>query len=162
MLSIGIALIVLLCGLLVLFLREDRRRASAQAAVGMVMGFWRGAERRCSVRLRLPASVRYRILTPYGNGNEDREAVSVNVSEGGLCLRMYERLTPPMMVQFEILLPDAAEPIRGTGEVRWAQEERSTDARRMFLTGIQFSYVSLEERDRLIQMLKGARTAART
>ena len=162
MLSIGVALIVLLCGLLILFLWEDRRRASAQGSAGTVLGFWKDAERRCSVRLRLPASVRYRILTPHSDGHADREAVSENISEGGLCLRMYERLTPPVMVQFEILPRGAAEPIRGTGEVRWTQEERSTDERRTFLTGIQFSHVSQEERDRLIQTLKGARTAART
>ena len=162
MLSIGVALIVLLCGLLILFLREDRRRASAQVPAGVVTGFWKGAELRCSVRLRLPASVRYRILTPHGDGHEDHEAVGENVSEGGFCLRMYERLTPPVTVQFEILPHGAVEPVRGTGEVRWTQEERSTDARRTFLTGIQFSHLNQDECNQLIHTLKGTRKAART
>lgn len=156
MLSVGFALVVLLCGLLLLLLWEERRRAAAQPAAATLAGWWKGRrERRRCPRLRLALSVRYDVLAANGSGTDPQgEAVSDNVSDSGICLRLYERLTPPARLKLAIQLPRGAEPIRGVGEVRWTCEEKPTDGRRTFLAGIHFLQISPTDHERLAAVLK--------
>ena len=152
---IGIALVALLSGLLVLFLWEERRETTGQLSLGSIAGLWRGSERRRYPRIKTAVTVRYEILTTEGGG-QWRQVHSHDDSAGGMCLRLYERLAAQTRLRFEIRLPRLAEPIRGTGEVRWTQDEARTGTRRTFLTGVQFLQLTPDDLNRLLQTLTPA------
>ena len=150
---IGIVLVVLLSGLLILFLWEERRDTSGRLALGAVTGLWKGAEHRRYARTRTALSVRYEILTSEGVGRW-QHVTSRDLSAGGMCLRLYERLTPHTRLKFEIRLPRLTDPICGTGQVRWIQDEERVGPRRTFLTGVQFEQLDAHDLERLLHTIK--------
>lgn len=155
MLLVSVLLVALLSGLLLLLLWEDRKGALHRAAPGRLTGWWTTAERRSRKRRQVALDVWYEVLIAAGADTvEHHQAVSDNVSEGGICLRLYERLNPRTTLKFEILLPHDPAPVCGTGEVRWTRERELAGARRTFLSGIQFVDLHPSERDRLSRTLR--------
>ena len=156
MLLLGMSLISLLSGLLIVVLWEERRAAKQGGPQGFLTGLWTtGRERRHFRRIRFALPIRYEVMLSAAVVSGAWTTVeSHDVSEGGMCLRMYERLAILTRLKFEIPLHRPEILIRGTGEVRWTQEEAHSGARRTFRTGVQFVQISPQDRERLLHLLK--------
>lgn len=159
MLLIGILLVVLLSSLLIFVLWDDRR-AAKNGHAGWLTGLWTGPERRCAKRTRMEVPIRYEVMLSQAVVSGTWHMVSTrDVGEGGMCVRLYERLPTATRLKFEISLQHPEETIHGAGEVRWSAEEPHSGARRTFRTGIQFLQIAPDDQDRLLQLLKKPLTA---
>lgn len=70
------------------------------------------------------------------NLEKEHQAMTANLSRGGMAVRCPELLTPGSAIQFVLELPQRAEPVRGRGEIAWAKPEG--------LMGIRFYLVGEE------------------
>ena len=156
MLLLGMALIILLSGLLIVVLWEERRTTKQEGPQGLLTGLWTGRrERRRFRRIRVALPIRYEVmLSATVVSGAWNTVASEDMSEGGMCLRMYERLALLTRLKFEIPLRHPDGLIRGTGEVRWTQEEPRSGARRTFRAGVQFVQISPQDLERLLHLLK--------
>lgn len=131
--------ILLLVGLMAVIWWEERH-LHRRLQRGLLTEVWDGPDRRRATRLKLALEVRYRLIASSGNGTNGH---TINISSGGMCASMIERLSERTELRFEILLPIGRESaaIRGRGEVVWVKEgsrhPRQPD-QRTFITGIRF------------------------
>ncbi len=155
MLLVGIFLVVLLSSLLIFVLWEDRLTAKNNGPAGWLTGLWTGPERRCAKRIRMELPIHYEVmLSPVVVSGTWHSVSTQDVSEGGMCVRLYERLPAATHLKFKISLQYQEETIHGAGEVRWTSEELRSGARRTFRTGIQFLQIAPYDQERLLQFLK--------
>ena len=92
-------------------------------------------ERRKFVRLKAIVEVKYVVIGKPGQ----MKVFSKNVSAGGLCILMEERLDKDTPLQLHIKIPDLKEPIRALGRVVWQQE---SDQPGKLNTGVEFVGIS--------------------
>jgi c-di-GMP-binding flagellar brake protein YcgR len=87
----------------------------------------KGAERRKYARLDLALTVSYKVSGQAGgNPMDPREAVSSDVSLGGLRLMTPTKLENGTMLDLEIILGEAGKPINAEGEVMWQNKISET------------------------------------
>lgn len=110
-----------------------------------------GDERRKFARLDLALTVSYRVvgqspLVPL----DPREAVSSDVSLGGLRLMTPARLQNGTLLDLEILLgEEAADPISASGEVVWQNRISETS----FETGVQIKGMPAADKKRFMEFV---------
>lgn len=107
-------------------------------------------ERRKYVRLNGSLAIRYKILKNDDVSSEiesfDSQALSTNISEGGIRITMKEKLSPSDKILLQVTLPDKSMSVKLIGEVVWQQEEKDDiTGDNKFDTGIK--YIKIEARD---------------
>lgn len=147
--------IVLVAALIAIIWWEDRRLRQRHRQA-LLTEVWDGPERRRATRLKMALEVHYRLLA---SGNNGKGGETVNVSSGGMCANMVERLAEHTALQFEILLPIGRESaaIRGRGEVMWVKEGSSRPRQpqqRTFITGIRFLELDPSAKQVLLSFLE--------
>lgn len=110
-----------------------------------------GAERRKFARLDLALTVSYRVTGEAGGTPVDpREAVSSDVSLGGLRLMTPAVLANGTLLDLEILLGDQEEnPIRAEGEVVWQNRISDTS----YETGVMIKNMPNDDKSRFMQFV---------
>jgi len=97
------------------------------------MNIQHGAERRKFARLDLALTVSYAVLDPTGQPVDPREALSTDISAGGLRLMTPSPLENGAMLDLNIFLAeDEDNPVRAKGEVIWQSKLSNTS----FETGV--------------------------
>lgn len=108
-----------------------------------------GAERRRFPRLDVELIVRYKVLS---TSEQEFEATTKNISQGGLCLLTHEELKPDTFLAVEIKFPQTPEPVVAIGHVVWSQASPlgpSPAGHRRFDNGIEFEKISDSDRQRI-------------
>ena len=93
-------------------------------------------DRRRYVRYNLSARVTYTKL----NSNEEKEAISKNIADGGICLVIDENINESELINFKIYLLKDTPPIKLTGKVVWSKEIPATQEseKKKFCIGTEF------------------------
>jgi c-di-GMP-binding flagellar brake protein YcgR len=103
-------------------------------------------ERRQYPRLNSNVDIAYSF---QGRKDAKEKSVSKNISAGGICLILYERVEVGMSLLLEIRLPGVGEPIYAEGEIKWIKEFFiSVDNTTRYDAGIEF--VNIKENARHI------------
>lgn len=109
-----------------------------------------GAERRKFARLDLALTVSYAVLDPAGQPVDPREALSSDISAGGLRLMTPTPLENGATLELNIFLADDEEtPIRAKGEVVWQTRLSSTS----FETGVVIKGMPDEDKKRFMSFV---------
>ena len=87
---------------------------------------------------RFPSS----LLTDYNIGSEPINSIGVtkNISLGGICLNVYQRIKVGATLKLGIYLPDIAEPVAAIGKLVWTRETLGREY--PFEAGIKFELFS--------------------
>lgn len=105
-------------------------------------------ERRQSVRINESLSVKYQVVKSFRMVTSR----SKDISEGGICLPILQRLQPKVKLDIEITLESNARPIKAIGEIIWMREV--ADLRFPFIVGIKFLKIKPEALDCLRAYIK--------
>lgn len=110
-----------------------------------------GAERRKFARLDLALTVSYQIVGHASNKPSDpREAVSSDVSLGGLRLMAPTPIENGTLLDLEILLgEDEAHPISADGEVVWQNKISSVS----YETGVRITGMPKDDKKRFMEFV---------
>jgi len=111
----------------------------------------KGAERRKFARLDLALTVSYKVAGESGTTPADpREAISSDVSLGGLRLMTPTELKNGTLLDLEVVLgDDEASPIRASGEVMWQNKISPTS----FETGVMIKGMPDDDKSRFMQFV---------
>ncbi len=101
-------------------------------------------ERRRYIRLDASLVVRYKIL--HGKLSED-QTLSKNISSGGICVPLKERIPTGVHLDMEINLPTEKQPIKLIGEVVWQKE--IPNERGGLDTGIRYVKINILDRQKI-------------
>lgn len=148
-----ILILVLVTCLIVLVIEEGKAKR-AKVSKGSMREYWDGSERRQSMRVTMSLVVRYSVEKKYHikvNGHMD------DVSSGGMRLTASEKLPEGSLLLLEFELPEQKNAVFAEGKVIWSEgkfEERDTEGKRVFQTGIQFANMLVEDRKRLLACIK--------
>ena len=107
-------------------------------------------ERRKFPRLNLAVDIEYSVLQkePFLKV----EVQSKNLSSGGICLIVYEKVKVGDNLALVINLPEGERPIQVKGIVRWIGEFiLSADKKNSWDVGVEFEGISEAEREKLSQ-----------
>lgn len=109
------------------------------------------AERRKFARLDLALTVSYRVAEQASDvGGDPREAVSSDISLGGLRLMTPTALENGTMLDLEILLgEDEEHPVHADGEVVWQNKVSSTS----YETGVMIRGMPVEDKKRFMEFV---------
>ena len=102
-------------------------------------------EKRKFVRIGWPIVIQYRVLEEPSTQDQ---IVGRNISEGGVCFTVYERLTKWTKLDMQIHVPFDSMPIFAKGKVVWIKklgEEHS----KTFDAGVIFTEIEPKEHKRL-------------
>ncbi len=104
-------------------------------------------ERRQTIRISDSFKITYKVISPPdGWGN----AVSMNISKGGIAFPVNQRLLPGIVIELQIKLLENTSPIEATGEVVWVKENPEKENQEFpYIIGIKFINIDLRERDRI-------------
>lgn len=153
-LSLQIILIFILIFTLSALYLDDKQRQKSKITTSRVTRFWEGNERRCYVRIDIDLPVRYTI--PRGSVNLDAIKTK-NISVGGICMTLNEKLNMHEILALEIELPEGPMPVMVKGEIVWVREDIAQsrkDEIRHFDIGIEFRELLSKDRDRLFKFIK--------
>lgn len=95
-----------------------------------------GSERRKFPRLRETCSIRVRPIAGATIPGEGMDAITVNISGGGLCYRSEVRVEPGEFLAVEMNLPEFSSPIVAMGRASFCEESSGG-----FEVGIEFWWV---------------------
>lgn len=95
-----------------------------------------GSERRKFPRLRETCSIRVRPIAGATIPSDGMDAITVNISGGGLCYRSEERVEPGEFLAVEMNLPEFSSPIVAMGRASFCEEASGG-----FEVGIEFWWV---------------------
>ena len=111
----------------------------------------RGVERRKYARLDLAITVSYRVAGQSGTQSVDpREAISSDISAGGLRLMTPTPLDNGTMLELEMLLGDQeVNPVRAEGEVVWQNKISDTS----FETGVMIKGMPEADKKRFMEFV---------
>ena len=105
-------------------------------------------------RLKVVIKVQRENIDQEDSGPEDIE-VSRNISKGGICLAMSEKLEPNERVLLEIALSEGGS-LRLKARVAWVMENVKSqpwEAKQVsYGTGIEFLNISDEDREKIIKL----------
>lgn len=102
-------------------------------------------EKRKFVRITWPIIVLYKTLEEPHTGDQ---IVGKDISEGGVCFTVYERLTKGTILEVQIYFPSDTMPIFGKGEVVWIKRIGAEHAK-TFEVGVAFTYIEPRDQKRL-------------
>lgn len=155
--------IILICVLMLILAAlyiDERQKRSAKIAAGKLTEIWDGAERRRFLRVNTGMPVKYTI--PAGSKNHN-PTKSKNISAGGICITINEKLPPKSLLDLEIDLPDSAKPLVVRGEVMWTKEETgdaNAQGIRRFSVGVEFKEILSRDPKRLVKFIEEAQKTA--
>ena len=112
-----------------------------------------GDERRQFVRLDTNLAVTYKVL-PSSVPERLEATKTKNVSEGGLCVFLNQRLPVGTPMEFQINLPGRDKPAAFTGEITWCEEFEvvgKTQRERVVQAGVRFVFIHPKDREALMQ-----------
>jgi len=108
------------------------------------------AERRKYARLDLALTVSYKVAgQTAGQPADPREAVSSDVSLGGLRLMTPTALENGTMLDLEVLLGEEGKPIKAEGEVMWQNKISETS----FETGVMIRRMPDEDKSEFMKFV---------
>lgn len=149
MLYIQITIILVLIFILIALYLDERQKRKKSVPTGRVTQIWNGAERRRSVRVTSDIPIRYNLPS---NQKEFKASRTKNISTGGACTVLNEKLSSGTKLIAEISLPNHRPPVILTAQVVWTSEETTQpdpSGIRHFNVGIEFINISPRDRDRL-------------
>jgi hypothetical protein len=137
LLFIEITFIALLAGILIMVYRREGRISTKARRRASVDGYWSGKERRRHVRFKDRLDVDYSVIK---GGKPRKGGRTIDVSEGGLRMLIYEKLIQGEVLELIIELPGTGAAARVNGKVVWSEEasDPDQDGRRTFYSGLQF------------------------
>ena len=101
-------------------------------------------EQRKDIRVNGSVKISYRVISPPdGWGN----AVTINISKGGIALPTDHTLLPGVVLELKIDLLNNTDPINATAEVVWVKEKINNTM--PYTIGLKFLNISLRDRDRI-------------
>lgn len=107
-------------------------------------------ERRLFPRLSASVDIQYNVVarvTPSGENS-----VSKNISAGGICLIVYEKIEPGSILDLKFSIPEDNRCIEAKGRVIWSEHFTvGTDAADKYDVGIEFTEVSQDDRQKISQ-----------
>jgi len=159
-LIIWLLIIVLLTMVLYTLYRGEKASAKRLLPNALIEECWAGKERRQHVRFEQCLAVNYIIAKRSrlnNNGN------TVNISEGGMKLLLPEKLTSGAIIYFKIHLPEPRKAVEVEGSVVWSEDAEGQDqsGKRLFHSGIKFSYIKEPSGTPLIDYLRSIASAAK-
>jgi uncharacterized protein (TIGR02266 family) len=101
-------------------------------------------ERRKYVRLTADVEVRYDVLDT--KSHEAMQAVTRNISAGGICLIINEQLPIGTVLQLDIYLPQNQPVIKAKGKIVWISAFRMANEKERYDAGIEFIEIDEEQR----------------
>ncbi|MFH1094455.1 MAG: PilZ domain-containing protein [Candidatus Omnitrophota bacterium] len=106
------------------------------------------SERRKFPRLNLSVDIEYSVIGK--NQSSKSEGVTKNISSGGICVIVYERIDIGDILSLVINLPAGERPIQTEGRVVWIGDFiLSDDKRSSWDTGVEFTEISEDDSQRL-------------
>ncbi|MCX5715868.1 MAG: PilZ domain-containing protein [Candidatus Omnitrophica bacterium] len=156
-LVIQLILVSVLFLILIALYVDEKHKHKFKIPTGILTQFWDGSERRRFVRVDADIPVKYSLsLKPNGTS----VVKTADISIGGVCITLAEKLTPKQNLAVEIGLPDAGKSaIVAKGRVAWVKESesQSQDGIRYFTAGIEFCEISRNGMACLLNFVKNAR-----
>lgn len=148
-----ILMAVLLLILITLYIDEKQKR-QAKIPTGKLTHIWDGSERRRFVRISTNVPVRYSLPK---NPNDIKISKTKDISTGGICITINEKLIPRARLCLEIEPRESHGPILAKGEVAWVKENTeamSKEGIRYFDIGIEFKDILPKDKERLFGFVK--------
>lgn len=156
-LIIQLILISVLVLILLAFYIDEKRKRKFKIPTGILTQMWNGSERRRFVRIEANIPVKYNLsLKPDGTN----AVKTTDISIGGVCITLSEKLSPKQRLAVEIDLPDTNKgPVFAKGQVAWIKEAEpvSVNGIRYFTAGIEFCEISRNGMSSLLNFVKNAR-----
>lgn len=151
---IQIILIIVLFLILGALYIDEKQKQRRRAPSGKLIQFWDGSERRVFTRLNCDIPIKYSLphQTPHA-----KFANSKDVSIGGICVSVKEKLSLNDKLSLEIDFPGGGHPVIVTGQVAWVKEDTPKNNPmevRRFRAGLEFKDISPRDRDRLLKFIK--------
>jgi len=149
-----IIVIVLLLTMYALLAEERRKRKSSLPLVRLTSS-WEDKNRRFFTRIEADLSATYH--RPKKNNSGVRSSTTRNISMGGVCILIKEKLTISEKISLTVSLPECSNPITVLGEVVWVKEDvkhLETRGIRAFEIGVQFKEISSMAQDELFRFIK--------
>lgn len=149
--------IILICVLILILASlylDERYKQKNKIPKGKLTQFWDGTERRRFVRISANVPVRYSL--PKG-GDNLKVVKTKDISIGGICMTITEKLSPNIGLRLEIELGEATSPIFAKGEVVWVKEDadlKDKEGIRYFSVGVEFREILPKDRERLVGFIK--------
>jgi c-di-GMP-binding flagellar brake protein YcgR len=150
-----ILIVVLFCILGALYL-DEKYKTKIKFPTGKLTQLWDGSERRRYVRVSANVPIRY--SRPKDSKNNIKVIKTKDISIGGICMIINEKLSPHIKLCMEIDMPSPVGPISAKGEVVWIKEnpeEKNAEGIRYFSIGIEFSDVQPKDKERLFTYIRG-------
>jgi c-di-GMP-binding flagellar brake protein YcgR len=151
----GVLFSVLILILAALYV-EERRKKISRAPTGKLIHVWDGSERRRFVRMPVSIPIKY----SFPKKIENIKAAKIkDISIGGACLVINEKLNIKTNICLEIKTADNSAPILARGEVVWIKESVETqdsEGIRHFSIGIEFKDILSKDRERLSKFIMDA------
>lgn len=137
--------------ILITLIIEEKRLKKMKLQPAKVTGAWKGAERRAHIRIDTILSIKYSI------NHEKKNSLSKNISCGGILIQLSEKLSESTPLRLDIHLPDTERPVFARGEVVWVKDLPHIDeaGRRIFDTGVKFTWMHPKDRERLDKHITG-------
>lgn len=109
-------------------------------------------DRRECIRVDESLRINYKLLESFLSTSSK----SKNISLGGICLPVFQRLDPGIVLALEIHLRNFSKPIVAVGEVVWRSEKEGLKPTLEFPfeIGIRFIKIKLADRNRLIKHIE--------
>lgn len=109
-----------------------------------------GDERRQFVRLDTTLPVMYKVL-PSSVPERLEATQTKNVSEGGLCVFLKEKLPAGTPMEFLVTLPGRPKPAAFTAEVIWCEVSEVAGTSKVIQAGVRFVFINPKDREALMQ-----------
>lgn len=151
---VQIILIIILLSILILLYLDEKQKKKAKVSTGKLTQVWDGSERRRFLRVPTDIPVRYSLPK---NSNNLKNGRTKDISIGGICMTVNEKLNPKVRLCLEIESEGSPPPISAKGEVVWvkeAVEQKNAEGIRYFDIGIEFKDISPKDKERLAEFIK--------
>lgn len=137
LLIIEILFIITLSMILFIIYRHESVLSKHVLPHASVEEYWSGKERRQHFRFKCELDVTYTVEV---KPNLKSRAKTVDISEGGMKLRLDDKLPSGSILDLKIALPNLKQPAEIEGEVVWSKEIDGSDpsGKRYFYSGIKF------------------------
>lgn len=94
----------------------------------------------------------YKAMDPL---SKEHKVSTVDLSAGGMCLALNEKIKLQTLLEISIILPDDNEPLLGLAKVVWQKEEMTRDksGRSYYETGVGYLKLGFQNRKRIAQFI---------
>jgi len=154
-LRIQLVLIIDLFLILLLLLIEDRRSNKARVTAGKLTEMWGGDKGSRPVRITADIPVKYSLSH---NPDTLKATKAKNISTGGICLILNEKIPQGTLLHLEIEFKDSYEPVLAEATVVWLREDANIvdpSSIRYFTNGLEFVKISDKDKQRLTGFING-------